>query len=385
MSRLLISFLSALITFCSCVSAQTLQYTVNLQKYGCPLKTFKPFTWESELPAETQHIAFDGAGKVYVGCAIQGEAKLLKKGEGSNIFHVLTIEPESGAVSRQLDFATQSKARTGVNLSENDALLVTANSKVQLVGEDGSIKASFDIPIDNDKDFLLYLVESTSDKTLLVLIDGLSGDSSFFLHADTLSPIAHCNIPINKDGRYREWPGTFSDNVKMFQHGGKYIKGGLIPPLKMEIGPLCGEAEDLWTLSTDIREFLLDVSTVLLIGEPKPKLLDASTIEIRKIHGGIVWSQNFPKHFGAQRYAGATRDGSRFAVEVEEARGGHPELDIGSKTISRWVWFFDARTGKRLGAIQVPTGRQSEYALSPNGDRFAILSPDGATLQVWKL
>jgi hypothetical protein len=371
----------AVSTIGCCVSAQTLLYTVNLREQGCPVVEHKSFTRESELGVRTDHIGFDRTRNVYAGCAIQGDAKLLKPGEANNTFRVLKIDAESGQVIRKVDFPTQSKERTGINISANDSLLVTANDKVQLLGDDGSVKAAFDIPIDEKNEFLIGVRESPSGKTLLVMIDGASGYSPYFFHTDTLSLVTQCQIHVGRYGQ--DYPSTFADNVQMAHYQNNSVPGGPFPRDRLVIGPLCGQTEDLWDVSPDVWPVLLDDSTVLEEGKSKEDTFYTSFYEARKVTGETLWSEDFPKHFLAG-VTGIAADGRRFAVRVEQLRGGHPSLDIGAKTVGAWIWIFDAKTGKRLGSIPISTNGNLRYALGPNGDRVAVLSADGSTLEVWK-
>jgi hypothetical protein len=379
MRHLPILLLLSASVFGTLAPAQTLLYSVNLRTYGCPVAERKPFTWESELSAGTWHVGFDRTGKVYVGCAIQGEAKLLKPGEGNNIFRVLIIDAESGKVTRKLDFPTQSKERTGINISANNSLLVIANDKVQLLGEDGSARETFDIPIDGEKQYLVT-DESVSGKTFLVLARGASGNFPYFFRADTLSLVAHCEIPVSRYGR--DYPATIADNVQMKEFQNSYVKGGPLPWDRLVIGPFCGHASDLWAVDPGVEPFLLDDSTVLEMGRSK-RYDYTSVFEVRKIDGASLWSQELPKHFLVE--GGPVSNGSRFAIEIGELHGGHRALDIGAKVVSSGIWIYDAMTGKRVGSIQVPPNSRFEYALSPGGDKVGILSLNDGTLEVWKL
>jgi hypothetical protein len=378
MKQPLILFLLISIPTSFFADAQTLLYSVSLQTYGCPAAELTPFTRESELSAGMQHISFDRTGKVFVGCAIQGDAKLLKPGEGNNIFRVLTIDAESGAVSRKLDFPTQSKERTGINISANNSLLVTANDKVQLLGDERTARATFDIPIDGEKQEL-GIDESVSGKTLLVSIFGAKGFDLRFFHADTLSLMTHCEIPTYG----RDFPNTIADHVQMTEFRNDYVKGGPMPWRRLVVGPLCGPTRDLWE-DDAVGPFLLDDSTVLERGT-RGSSGSASGFVVRKINGETLCSVEFPKGIAMVGLVRAAQDGSRFAMQVGQFRGGHPALDIGAKMVGAWIWIYDTKTGKRVGSIPVSADGRLRYALSPKGDKVAILSPDGGTLEVWKL
>jgi len=387
MRRVLITLALATIASGCPASGQTLQFSVHLQQYGWQPAKLKITNGEREI-AETRHIGFDSAGRLYVGFAIEGETKLLKQGEANNIFRVLAIDQESGAVKRKLDFATQSKEWVGVNVSANNALLVTANNKVQLIGEDGSPKTAFDIPMPAGN-HRLSIRESATGKTLLVTIGDLS--THYFLRSDTLFPITHCYTPPEQSrddpeafSRNMAEPGTFSDSIQMRLDGTTRLG----PPYELVKAPLCGKAQDLWSQGAAyITPVLLDDSTVLELGTSKLDV-DTSVFELRKTNGELAWREELPKHFLADSFSWdsvGTTHGSRFAVEIVELRGGSQRFDISPRTISMGVWIYDVRTGKLVGSIKYPKLGRCEFSLSPNGERIAILSTDGGTLEVWKL
>jgi WD40 repeat protein len=371
------------------IPAQTQQFSTHLQEYGWQPAKLRMSSGEREIAA-TRHLDFDSAGKLYVGFAVEGKNKLLKPGEANNIFRVLTIDQESGEVKQTLDFATQSKERVGVNVSASDALLITANDKVQIVSKDGSSRMVFDIPVPAGN-HILVIRESASRKTLLLSINDLN--THYFLQSDTLSLITKCYTPppplptrdhpgVNFSNKHE--PGTFSDNIQIrLAHTTQ-----LGPPYELVKGPLCGEAEDLWSLGTNVIEpILLDDSTVLELGTSKLDV-NTSVFDVRKTNGELVWAEELPKHFLADTLTlgpARTADGSRFAVEIVELRGGSQEFDISPKTVSMGVWIYDARTGKQVGSIKYPKLGPYEFALSPDGSRVAILSVDGGIVEVWKL
>lgn len=377
-----ISLKQLMVIFIFCVpvaassAAQTLQYSVDLRKYGCPSGRHTRL----ELSAGTTNLSFDSAGKVYVGCVIQGEARLLKHGEVNNIFRVLTIEPEKGKVIRKLDFPTQSKERTGLNITANGQLIVTADDKVQLVDEDGSVTAIFQIPIDGMNQILNEQL-SASRKTFLVLVYGVSGSFPYFFRANTLSLAADCHISV---GQYeRDYPTTIADSVQMKNFRSTYAAGDPVPQNRLVMGPFCSETKNLWTVDSSVVPFLLDDSTVLEIGRSE-QVEYTSVFEVRRTDAGVLWVQQLPKYFLAGGGLSTTEDGGRFAIKVDELKGGHPTLDISAKTASSWIWVFNAKTGKRMASIQVPANDNVRYALGPNGGRVAILAPDGGTLDVWR-
>lgn len=303
---------------------QVLQYSLDLQKNGCPLLPPPRFTRESELWAITRHVSFDGKGRLYVGCAIQGNAALVKPGEANNIFRVLTIEAENGTVIRRLDFPTVSKGRVGVNIAADDGLLVTANDKVQRVGEDGSVLATFSIPIDGKTQFL-RIEESASGQTLLVAADTYALDfiPVYFFHADTLASITQCQIPFSS--YRRDYPATIADHVQMKDFQNTFVEGG--PPIvdRLVIGPFCGEMKDLWPVKRGVGAVLLDDSTVLEKGRSDQDTY-TSVFEVRKTNGDALWADTLPKHFLEGGEIDITRDRSRFAIEIQQLRGGHPAL-----------------------------------------------------------
>jgi hypothetical protein len=276
-----------------------------------------------------------------------------------------------------------SKERVGVNISANDSLLVTAGDKIQLIDNDGLPKDTFEIPmpIGDNLSHNLSVDESAIAKTLLVRIDL---HSLYFLRADSLSLIAHCHIPEN---RYpQDYPATIADNIQMSSFENTYVKGGPLPQDRLFVGPFCAETKDLWGVEPGVEPFLLDNSTVLEVGE-SDKDRYTSVFEVRKIGGEVLWVKELSEHFHAAWpvRVRTTRDGSRFAVEIDELRGGNRALDIGAKTASIWVQVYDSRNGKQIAAIKVPKEGLKEYALSANGDKVATLSADGSTLEVWKL
>jgi hypothetical protein len=358
--------------------AQTLLYSVNLETDGCPVAERTSFTWESELPAGMRHVDFDREATVYVGCTIQGDARLLKPGGANNIFRVLKVDAESGKVVGRLDFPTQSKARTSINISANNSLLVTANDKVQLLGEDDAAKATFDIPINGDKQNL-NIDESASRKTLLVSVDGASGYFPYFFRADNLSLVARCKIPIGDYGR--DYPATIADDVQIKEFENGFVKGGPLPWNRLVGGSLCEHSRDLWAVEPGVTPFLLDDETVLEMGTSRDNY--TSIFEVRKVNGETLWKQELPKHFLAEGWP--VSNGNRFAVEVNKLQGGHPALDIAAKTVSSWIRIYDTSTGKRVGSVEISRNGRVEYALSPKGDRVAIFSPGSGTLEVWEL
>lgn len=375
--RLLLTTFILTITALGCLSsAQTMQFSIKLDKYGWQPDQLKITNGEREI-GETRRVAFDSTGKLYVGFAIGGDNRLLKPGEANNTFRVLTIDSASGAVKRKLDFATQSKEWVGLNVSASDDLVVTANNKVQLVGEDGSPKATFDIPMPKGN-HLLFVRQSASGKTLLITL--LDLNAYYFLREDTLSLITHCYVPPERN---RDEPGTFSDNIQL-RFVGTQVPGS---PYEMVKAPLCGEGQDLWSLGTSIvHPHLLNDSTVL---ELKTATSDADkpVFEVLKINGELVWKRELPKHFAAPTLLPicTTRDWHRFAVTVMELRGGSRTFDISPRAVSMGVWIYDARTGKQIGSIKYPTLGRYEFALSPDGSKLAILSNNGGTMQLWSL
>jgi WD40 repeat protein len=360
-------------------AAQTLQYSVHLQDYGWRPETL-PLAHRERSSNQTTHLAFDGSGRLFVGVSLQGDAKLVRPGEPNNIFRVLILDSQTGKDESSHDYPTQSTERVGLNLTEKGNLVVTANDKVQLIGEDGIPKRTFDIPIPT-KDNLIHgisVLESPSGKTLLLQIDW---NTSYFLATDSLSLIAHCDG--HPESHFRDVPEAFSDNIQL------HFDSSKIGFNRLWAAPLCGSPTVLWNYGMKIFEpVLLDDSTALEIGTPLEDG-NASTFEARKVSGEILWDDELPKHFLTATIPGGSvrvsKDGFHFAEEDFELRGGSRVLDIDSKAKSIWVRVYDAQTGKQLGLVPVAKPGIREFALSPDGRRVATLSLDGGTLEVWRI
>jgi hypothetical protein len=97
-----------------------------------------------------------------------------------------------------------------------------------------------------------------------------------------------------------------------------------------------------------------------------------------------------PKHFTFEvnPVVSVARDGSRFALWVEQFTGGNTHFGFEStvKILDSSLVVYDARTGKQVCSVNpnpiAHTGLL-EFALSPHGDLLATLQ--GGVLQVWKL
>jgi len=382
MKQRVLAFILTSLAVGSVSPAQTLQYSIHLEDYGWTPSTIAVTDIEADL-STTQHVAIDSAGNAYVGFSTQGTAKLSLPAESNNIFHVIEFASNSGTVAQKVEVATRSKTRVGVNISLSDGLLVTANDKIQLIDKTGSTKAAFDIPIrPSDYRHIIRIQQSASGKTLLLTV---ALGSYYYLNSDTLSPIAYCNIPSNQP---RNEPGTFSDSSQMKIYQEEYRPGAINLPLHLVTGPFCGEPKNLWEVDGSIdRAYLMDNRTVL---ETATLINDfrTSALEVRNINGELVWNEILPIHFHINTFptpVSFSRDGSRFAVEVTELRGGSERFDISARTVSKAVWIYDAKTGRRIGSINVPKQGLSELVMSPSGDKLVTLSHDGGTLKVWKL
>ena len=359
--------------------AQTLQYSVHLADYGWQTETLK-VTDRERGSNDTTHLAFDSSGRLYVGLGIRGDAKHIQLGGPNNIFRVLVLDSQTGKVESSHDYPTQSKERVGLNLTAKGELLLVANDKLQLIGDDGSPKITFEIPMPakDDLTHVMSVSESPSGKTLLLRIDL---HNSYFFRTDSLSLISLCEG--HPKLHYRDVPETFSDTIQMD------FDTSTIGSNRLWVGPLCGQSTVLGRYAMKLIEpILLNDSTLLQLGTSSENY-DTSTFEVRKISGETLWSGTLPKHFltitlpgGSVRVA---RDGNRFAEEDVELRGGNRVLDIGPTTKSMWVRIFDSQTGKQLGLVPVAKPDIREFALSPEGDRVATLSLDGGTLEVWRL
>jgi hypothetical protein len=360
-------------------AAQTLRYSVHLQDYGWRPETL-PLGQRERSFNNTTHLAFDDSGRLYVGLSVQGEAKLVHPGEPNNIFRVLVLDSQTGKDESSHDYPTESTERVGLDLTAQGKLLVTANDKLQLIGDDGAPKSTFDIPMPT-KDNLIHeisVLESPSGKTLLLRIDW---PTSYFLATDSLSLIAHCEG--RPESHFRDVPEAFSDKIQL------HFDSSTIGSNRLWIGPLCGSPTVLWNYGMKIFEpVLLDDSTALEMGTPLEDG-NASMFEVRKVSGEILWDDELPKHFlTALVLGGAVRvskGGFYFAEEDFEYRGGRRVLDIDSKIKSMWIRVYDSQTGKQLGSVPLAKPGIREFALSPDGRQVATLSLDGGTLEVWQI
>jgi hypothetical protein len=386
MTRIFLLFLLAAISFGGSASGQTKLFSVRLQDYGyAPIVHPKP-GGEGDV-AMTNHLAIGSDGRVYVGFSMEGGPRLLKQGETNNTFRVLTIGPENGAVGRTLDFPTTSIVRVGIELTASDALLVAANEKVMLLGNDGSPKATFDVPALHEPGWpaQLKIRESPSGRTLLI---STNERNLYFLSSETLSPIAQCRLPSKQD-----WPDTFSDKMKinMFQDE-RYFP----PTDELRDGPYCGLTALLRPIGSQmVTPFFLDDSTLLGVGEEpwfSGQPVNGSPLWAVKSDGTPLWSMPLPKHFTFEDnpVVSVARDGSRFALWVQQFTGGvthfHSSFQTDVKILDASLVVYDARTGKQVSSINpnpiAHTGLL-EFALSPHGDILATLQ--GGILQVWKL
>ena len=348
--------------------AQQLLSSINLEDHGWQHPTREQVK-EMEY-TQTRHIGFDDAGKVYVGFALKGGPKILKPGETNNLFRVLTVDPNKGAVTRELDFETQSRYRTGVDISANGSLIVTANDRVQFIGEDGRPKAVFGLPAPDLHTLGWGLFESASGKTLLASTTGSQG-GFFFLNSETLSLESKCNQTSSQE----YVPKTFTDLFKMND-----VELGNSLQFELMRGPLCGKAETFWSVSGVYFEpILLDDSTLLEIHHRSP------IIQVQRLSGQVLWTETWPKHFVPDLDNGVskTRDGSRFAIIFTEERGGLPALDISSRPVTSSIRVYDSLTGKLVSAVRGGKSGVNEFVLSPAGDMLAIQL--GHTVEFWKL
>jgi len=376
MTRIFLLCLLASISFVDSASGQTKLFSVRLQDYGyAPIVHPKP-GGEGDL-AMTNHLAIDGDGRVYVGFSMEGGPRLLKQGETNNTFRVLTIGPENGVVGRTLDFPTTSIVRVGIELT------VAANEKVMLLGKNGVPRATFDVPVSHKPvGGILEIKKSPSGKTLIIT----NYDNNYvFLSSETLSPIAQCNVPSKQDS-----PETFSDKMKVIM-----FQSSDIPTIdELRYGPYCGATALLRPNGSQLdTPFFLDNSTLLGVGEPpwsRDRLLNGSPLWAVKSDGTPLWSMPLPKHFTFEvnPVVSVARDGSRFALWVEQFTGGNTHFGFEStvKILDSSLVVYDARTGKQVCSVNpnpiAHTGLL-EFALSPHGDLLATLQ--GGVLQVWKL
>jgi hypothetical protein len=343
------------------VLGQVLQTSLSLHEYGWKPAVRVPVK-ETEF-VDARRIGFDTAGQIYVGFSITGQPKLIKRGDTNNVFRVLKFGSDAKTLLQTKDFETQSERRVGINLSSGDDLIVTADEKIHLIDRQGSPKTLFEIQ-KPERHYGWSIRESASGKTLLVQVPGVRSDSRLFLRTDTLTLVARC------DGQ--DYVQTFSDSMEM-----KLVAH---PSSGLVYRSICDGSDHFLPLSRSSTPVLIDNSSLLEIERAD----DQSILRLQKLDGATLWTQTLPIHFFAVQYpVRTTRDGGRFAIEITEERGGNRTLDISSHTVSMAVVVFDARSGNQLYSVKVRKTGLDEFALSPLGDRLAILY--GGTLEIWKL
>jgi hypothetical protein len=357
-----------------CVYAQTMLYSVRLRDYGYVRHNVRFDKHEADA-ASTRHVGIDGSGRVYLGFSIWGETKLHERGEANNTFRVLSVNPVKQSVERTFDFPTQSVNRVGVYVTANDALLVAANDRLQLLDNNGTATATYDVPPTRSKYTEFWIIdESPSGKTLLFR----PGSRTFsFISTETLSPIARCKLT-----DYRNDYDTFNDSMMV-----KVYQIDYAPSNELVKAQLCGTSERLWYLGNQFYyPKFLDETNLLETGfAPSP----GWNIAVQKTDGKILWTDRLTGPFAIVSYGGfltSTRDGSRFAITVNEVHGGNRVLMINSKIVSVSVVIYDARTGEKKGQVKFKKPNSFlgfELALSPSGDMLAILKDD--RLDVWKI
>jgi len=357
-----------------CADAQTMLYSVRLQDYGY-VRNNAHFNKVEPDSALTKKIGIDGSGRVYVGFSVRGEPKLHERGEASNIFRVLSVNPLKQRVERTLDFPTQSMKRVGVYVTTTDALLVAANDRLQLLGESGTATATYDAPPILSKYVNTWIVEqSPSGKTLLFRPDD---HTLSFISTESLSPIARCKLTDPRNDY-----DTFNDSMMV-----KVYQIDYAPSNELVKAELCGTSERLWYLGGQLYyPFFLDETTLLETEfTPSP----GWDIAVQKTDGKILWTDRMPGPFEVVSYGGfftSARDGSRFAITVNEIHRGNSALMINSKIVSVSVVIYDAQTGQKKGQVKFQKPNSFigyELALSPTGDMLAILKDD--MLEVWKV
>lgn len=361
--------------------SQTLDYKLDLRSYGYVAILHPKAGLESDI-ADTRHIAIDGSGKAYVGFSMETAPVLLRHGDTSNIFRVLTISLKNRAVDDQRDFATASTRRVGVNVTASDKLLVTANDAVQLLDTDKMVRRTFAIPPKDARGSSGWSIQlSPSGRTLMVKT---TVHHVYILEADSLEPRKDCQVFLG-----RNLADSFSDTMKI-KMGGYHASQSGGREYDLQAGALCENSERLKTYAdVSPQPFFLDNATLINVGSA-PTIsqlnLSGATLWVEELYGAELWRATLPAHmvFGTSHVAVA-RSGNRFAAFVTEVHGGSDFFDTNWTVTSRRVVVYDTGLKRQIGEVALPKpwNGEPEVALSPEGDRVAIVK-DGV-LEVWKL
>ena len=322
--------------------------------------------YDSDLGAIwSQQLVIDPSGQVTVGFGNKGEGP-----DKAKVFHVVTLDSNTGSVTQRMSQPTPMLNRTAVLLNADGSLLVVAKDRVQQVKADGTLGNSVEIPPQPDLNPRLRLRQSPSGKTLMLTTD----DEAFrFIRTDTLATIADCS--------------TKNDEVEVINDSlGLSMEDTKGPYFELHAGPFCGHMRLLWTLSSgrSSQDHLLEDGTLVEIGVQEVRRLTLAD--------KTLWSWKAPEALIVEDVGGSgiSRDGTRLAVQLTAFKVLRSPgcMECTGPESESWivgVVVLDASNGKLVATIPLDHANQNRLAVafSPDGKKIAILN--GGVLELWAL